>query len=581
MEQGTKGLLFVVNIGGQFMRWALDGLTEIGKAISWVIDEVLELAEKIIDWVGFLLNWSDIQATHLSLVAVVNNGIQSGADHLAVIAQQVDAFFENLENTVRNALYPEVLTSQTANSASDQGPVVASQEANISSTKGNWAKYQFKHGGASTASSIAGSESSDPLYQAWTTLIEPAAQSLSTTCATLADDIVLLFQGGGDSLSVGQVLQVLGVDVLIGIIDAIRTVVVGLINFGALILVDFKTFINYEINIPIFSALYKDYISGGSSLTVLDGLCMLIAIPVTIMSKLLTGSAPPDLTTLNYDNLVDGKITDPTQLLDINHFMNLTTWTTTSMKDVVDLISALVSDVDETDGEPPSEPAPCPEVPSGKHDHHHGHHHGHHYPHKRHHAQQPHHPLARHLSHPIHAQHHLSRLLAAQHALLGASPISVDWKLGLGVFAAIGGIPTDPSQPGFPIRWISWLIGCANTLIAAAIRKITAVDGVPVPAKGKALAVLSGVLAVVNFALISAINGLEFTTDSYPGKDAGFTTLRCFGSVFALLGTLGTDGAVLSTGEFFSGFFSLPLVPLLLLGSCFYPPPPELKLNCD
>ena len=554
MEQGTKGLLFVVNIGGQFMRWALGGLTEIGKAISWVIDEVLELAQKVIDWIGFLLNWGDIQATHLSLVAVVNNGLQSGADHLAVLGQQVDAFFENLENTVRNALYPEVLTDQTANSASDQGPIVASEQANISSTKGNWAKYQFKHGGASNASSIAGSESTDPLYQAWTNLVEPAAQSLSTTCETLASDIALLFQGDGDSISVGQILQKFGVDVLLGIIDAIRTVVVGLINLGALILLDFKTFVNYEINIPIFSALYKEYISGGTALSVLDGLCMLIAIPVTIMSKVLTGSAPPDLTTLNYDNLVDGKITDPTQLLDINHFMNLSTWTTTALKDVVDLLSALVSDADPTEGEP-SEPAPLPEAPSGKHDHHH--HHGHHHPHKRHHAQ--HHPLARHLSQHRHAQHHLSRLLAAQHALLGASPIAVDWKLGLGVIVSIGGIPTDPSQPGYPIRWISWLIGCANTLIAAAIRKVTGVDGVPVPTKTKALAVLSGVLAVVNFALVSAINGLEFTTDSYPGKDVAFTTLRCFGSVFSLLGTLGTDGAVLATGEFLFSSAGSPL----------------------
>ena len=571
MEQGTKGLLFVINIGGQFMRWALDGLTEIGKAISWVIDEVLELAQKIIDWIGFLLNWGDIQATHRSLVAVVNSGLQSGADHLAVIGQQVDAFFENLENTVRTSLYPAVLTSQTANSASDQGPIVASEQANISSTKGNWAKYQFKHGGASTASSIAGSESADPLYQAWTTLIEPAAQSLGTTCETLASDIVLLFQGGSDSLSVGQVLQKLGVDVLLGIIDAIRTVVVGLIDLGALVLLDFKTYVNYEINIPIFSALYKEFISGGTPLSVLDGLCMLIAIPVTIMSKVLTGSAPPDLTALSYDNLVDGKITGPTQLLEINHFMSLSTWTTTALKDVVDLLSAVVSDADGTEGEP-SEPAPGPEVPNGKHDdhphHNHHHHHGHHHPHKRHHAR--HHPLARHAQ-----QHHLSRLLAAQHALLLANPIAVDWKLGLGAISAVGGIPTDPSQPGYPIRWISWLIGCANTLMAAAIRKVTGVDGVPVPAKAKALAVLSGVLAVVNFALVSAINGLEFTTDTYPGKDVAFTTLRCFGSVFDLLGTLGTDGAVLAVGEFF--FFSLlssllfrrfPLPPFL--GSCFY-----------
>lgn len=104
-----------------------------------------------------------------------------------------------------------------------------------------------------------------PLYQAWTNLVEPAAQSLSTTCETLASDIVLLFQGGNDSLSVGQVLQKLGVDVLLGIIDAIRTVVVGLINLGALVLLDFKTYVNYEINIPRLAFPASQSVSSNSA----------------------------------------------------------------------------------------------------------------------------------------------------------------------------------------------------------------------------------------------------------------------------------------------------------------------------
>lgn len=539
VEQGTKGLLFIVNIGGQFMRWAINGLTEIGKAISWVIDQVLELAQKIIDWLGFLLNWGDIQATHLSLVAVVNSGLQSGADHLAVIGQQVDAFFDNLETSVRTALYPTVLTSQTADPASSQGPIISPEKGNVSSVKGNWAKYQFSHGGASTASSIPGSESSDPLYQAWVNLVEPAYQSMNETMQTLADDLVMLFKSGGDSLSVGQVLQELGVDVLIGIIDAIRTVVVGLVNLGSLIIQDFKAFINYKINIPIFSALYKEFISGGTDLTVLDGLSMLLAIPITIFSKLMTGAAPPDLTGLSYDNLVDGKITDPAQLVSINKFMSLTAWTTNGLKGVVDLISALAS-YDELDEEPPHRDD------KGKPPVRHRHHHGHAHSTNRH---QPHH-LHPYLSHRRLPAQHLSRLLAAHHAALGISnPIAMDWKLSLGVASKIASLPTDPSQPAYGLRWVSWLLGCGNTLIRAAIRK-TSVEGVPSSAREKALAVLEGIIAIVNFALVCAINGEEFTTESYPGKDPTFTTLRCFSSVFDLLSTLGTDAAVLASGEF-------------------------------
>jgi hypothetical protein len=142
VEKAADGLKFVVEIGGQFMRWALDGLTEIGKAISWVFDKVLEIAQKIIDWLGFLLNWKDIQATHLSLVAVINNSIQSGADHLAVISQKVDGFFQNLEDTVQTALYPAVLTNSVANPASTEGPVIDPEKKTDNSVKGNYTKYQ-------------------------------------------------------------------------------------------------------------------------------------------------------------------------------------------------------------------------------------------------------------------------------------------------------------------------------------------------------------------------------------------------------------------------------------------------------
>jgi hypothetical protein len=323
----------------------------------------------------------------------------------------------------------------------------------------------------------------------------------------LSDDLVLLFKKNGTSLSVGEILQKLGTDVLLGIIDAIRTLVVGLINMGALILEDFKTYINYEINIPIFSALYKEFISGGTALTLLDGLALLLAIPITIFSKLITGKAPPDMTGLSYDNLVDGKITDPAQLLQINGFMSVTAWTTNTLKGALDGLAALA-------------PLSASEATNEK-------------------------DLA---LRKFRGVHPLETLLLRYELEVGiTNPIAMDWRLGLGVGARAAGLPTDPSQPGYPIRWISWLIACGNTLIRAAIRKVS-VDGVPPPAKAKALAVIEAINALINFALVSAINGLEFTTESYPGKDLAITELQTFSSVFDLISTLGGDGAVLATG---------------------------------
>jgi hypothetical protein len=325
----------------------------------------------------------------------------------------------------------------------------------------------------------------------------------------ITDDLVLLFKTNGTSLSVSQVLQRMGADVLIGIIDAIRTVVVGLVNMGALILQDFKAYINYPIDIPIFSALYKEFISGGTELSVLDALALLLAIPVTILSKLATGKAPPDLTGLDYDKLVDGKITDPTLLLQVNGFMGISAVTANTLKGFIDGLSAAaslsMSDVNE-------EHQDITVLKKFK------------------------------------GPHSLETLLLRHQQQVGlANPIAVDWRLALGTCTKVAAIPTDPSQPGYPIRWISWLISCGDTLIAAAIRKVT-VEGVPATLRAQVLAIIQGINAIINFALVSAINGLEFTTPSYPGKDTAATTLRTVSSVFDLISTLGTDGEILTKG---------------------------------
>jgi len=219
------------------------------------------------------------------------------------------------------------------------------------------------------------------------------------------------------------------------------------------------------------------------------------------------------MTSLDYNSLVNGNITDPTQLLQINGFMGVTSWITNTLKGALDGLAGLpqlgISDAD-------NEQVLCLKK--------------------------------------FRDQHALETLLLRYYELeVGLeNPINMDWQLGFGVVVQVCSIPTDPSQPGYPIRWTSWLIGCANTLIRAAVRKVT-VDGVPPTSRAKALAVIAGINGIINFALVSTINGLEFTTESYPGKDPAITTLHTFASVFDLISSLGTDGEVLATDPFIKG----------------------------
>lgn len=392
---------------------------------------------------------------------------------------------------------------------------------------------QFTHGGASSASSIPGSQSSDPLSQAWTNIVEPAINSLKHSVTTIGQDLVLLFSRQQNSIGTKQVLQKLGVDILLGIIDAIRSVIVGLVKMGAQILSDFKGYINLNINIPIFSALYKQFISGGTNLTLLDGLAFIIAIPVTILTKLVTDRSPIDLTSVNYNDLVNGKITDPARLSNINGFMSAMALTSNGLHGLSQALDML-----------PFGASTSKESPTVNHS-----------GEKSRIEQQ---------SAKFRNTHPLKILLEQQSNFSGhdaegkkVTQILTDWRLLLGVVAKAATIPTDSDLPGYPIRWISWLLGCSSTFINAAIRSIEA-GGATAAARKKALGATDGVIALINYALICTINGLEFKTDNFPGKDNAFTTFQVLGSTFDVISSEGSAVANIASGKMDSPLLKLP-----------------------
>lgn len=133
---------FIVEIAGQVMSWAVNTAVEIGKVMNWLFTEVLTIGKRIIDWLGFLLNWGDIRNTQRSIVAITNSGLQAGSDNLNTIAQKVDQFFVDLQNNVKSAVHPEVLLQKNADPSSTQNYTVVGQSTSLNSTRANYANYQ-------------------------------------------------------------------------------------------------------------------------------------------------------------------------------------------------------------------------------------------------------------------------------------------------------------------------------------------------------------------------------------------------------------------------------------------------------
>lgn len=125
-------------MGETVYRWVMRGVTEVGKAISWILDKALELGEKVVQWLGFIFNWEDIQATHRSIVHLANNALSTGLDKIGGLEEKVDVFFDDLRASL------QTISSQTH--PTEIGGAVADGDSSATvparSMKANWTQYQ-------------------------------------------------------------------------------------------------------------------------------------------------------------------------------------------------------------------------------------------------------------------------------------------------------------------------------------------------------------------------------------------------------------------------------------------------------
>ncbi|KAK4167409.1 hypothetical protein QBC43DRAFT_285840 [Cladorrhinum sp. PSN259] len=297
---------FVIQIGEQAYRFVLETATQIAKAASFVYTKYLKAPlERIVGWLQNLFSWKDVVETKNTIVDFINATVDYGSSNLDWAANALDAKFDGWMDAVRRDLTPAnipdaVKTKRAGPKAQRDVSAEKQEQMGKADVKQNWTKYQLTHGGALRGSIIEDIEVGvvKQYQDTWNMIIKPFFNSVDSTFQEIRDDIALLFKDKGD-LSVEDVLKKVGVSVLLGILDGVKTLLVGVLKRIALLLDDFKTVINKKIKVPIFSDLWvmaaklfnKD--AEPPTFTVIGFIGFVLAIPITFMTKLFTGRKPP------------------------------------------------------------------------------------------------------------------------------------------------------------------------------------------------------------------------------------------------------------------------------------------------
>jgi hypothetical protein len=274
----------LVSIGGAVYRAVIDNLPGAVALITSLFEKLEVVFEDIVKWLGFIFQWSDIINTHKVLRNVMTLGIGNALDQLPALSQQIRSAFDSLEAQIDSwAQIPDT----TATLGSYTQP--ASATPGFDSPQANWGMHQMKSniGAATVGPPIAPAVATvDSVVADLATLVANEGAIISTTVQQLQTDVIDQIT----TLTPAQVAEKIAAIVTDDLLSTAENVILAALAVLQAAAAGAAADFEVTIDIPVLSPIYHQIT--GDDLSLLDLVCLIAAIPATILYKLAAGAAP-------------------------------------------------------------------------------------------------------------------------------------------------------------------------------------------------------------------------------------------------------------------------------------------------
>lgn len=273
---------FVVKIGNAI----LDFIVETAKAVVAFAEKVFEkikvFFKNLYEFLAFLFNWDDILETKNTLKAYTLNMVDSFKNNIAVLQDYVDKVLQDIQKNVRDQLeYDKIQDARsTAKSAGND-----SRNEWVNSKKSYVAQSQSSGGGVNIPAALQ--DGLSDTFQKLLPYFQKYPQLLADTFKGLGEEFMAFFKG---EISIADLLKYLALSLANIGLEIVRNILHILFEGLKAAVGLVRDLLAEELEIPFFSALYKKI--SGSGLSLIDVICLLIAIPATVMYKIGEGDAP-------------------------------------------------------------------------------------------------------------------------------------------------------------------------------------------------------------------------------------------------------------------------------------------------
>ncbi|KAF5253731.1 hypothetical protein FANTH_1423 [Fusarium anthophilum] len=264
------------------------------KAISSVFEWIGAKIEDALIWLAEQLDWESIMDVQLLIKSLVLTGLNCVEDMVSMGSEQLDHVLELAEKEVGSWHSPPAVPKAFANQHLEADPEKDKDKANVmSNPMYTWAQSKLQDKQVRKSMDVKGSQSStsnifDMIFEK---LLKPLWETLGDTAEKIWEDLKKLCKSGS-TLTMGDIFKNVGVDLLIGVIRAIRTSASFLFEVIIKIVSLFRSVLNTKLNIYVLTKLYKR-VSGGDDLTFLNLACLVVSVPTTYLFKLFTLGKKP------------------------------------------------------------------------------------------------------------------------------------------------------------------------------------------------------------------------------------------------------------------------------------------------
>ena len=282
----------IVEVAGKIVRFVLDTAQKIAEFVQAVVEKVVESIKQFVEFLRFLFDWKDILKTQRFIKDSINSAFDSAAEFVDSAKAPIADAIDTIQNTVSDSIDgvieslgvdPSEVTAKKSGLPEEAEWFLNKLFGSIGPGKSPLLSVSQKAIGATGASNSALNHLKDALSN----LVVMAGVTMTEG---LIDTIqAFITNPTRPELALAAILNLvkeLGIQALDITEDLIMAIIDGIVAAIHL----FKQVLNAEIRIPLISALFE--LIGAGNLSIINVMTILVAIPTTVVSKLMFGEHP-------------------------------------------------------------------------------------------------------------------------------------------------------------------------------------------------------------------------------------------------------------------------------------------------